>query len=198
MKNKILLASKSPRRREIMNLLRVPYTVVTIDGIDESYPEDLHPEKVSEFIANKKADAFLKKIGDEELIITADTVVICDGKILGKPDSENDAFNMLRLLSGKTHKVTTGVTLATKRKRISFSTETLVTFAELSDDEIKYYVDTCHPFDKAGAYGIQEWIGAVAVAKMEGSFYNVMGLPIHRLYQELKASFPDFLLIPKH
>lgn len=183
---KLLLASKSPRRREIMNLLHIPFSVVTIEGIDESFPEDLPKESVSEFISNKKADAFLKRIGDDELIITADTVVICDNQILGKPKEKDGAIEMLRFLSGKTHKVTTGVTLATKNKRVSFTSESLVTFAPLTDKEINYYVDTCHPYDKAGAYGIQEWIGAVAVAKIDGSFYNVMGLPVHRLYQELK------------
>lgn len=183
---KLLLASKSPRRREIMNLLHIPFSVVTIEGIDESFPEDLPKERVSEFISNKKADAFLKRIGDDELIITADTVVICDNQILGKPKGKDGAIEMLRFLSGKTHKVTTGVTLATKNKRVSFTSESLVTFAPLTNKEINYYVDTCHPYDKAGAYGIQEWIGAVAVAKIDGSFYNVMGLPVHRLYQELK------------
>lgn len=185
-KYKLLLASKSPRRREIMHLLRIPFSVVTIEGIDESYPLEMRPEKVSEYISEKKADAFLKRIGPDEMIITADTVVICDGKILGKPLDEKEAFEMLRFLSGKTHKVTTGVTIATRDKRESFTTESLVTFADLTDDEIRYYVDTFHPLDKAGAYGIQEWIGAVAVAKIDGSFYNVMGLPVHRLYQTLK------------
>ena len=185
-KYKILLASKSPRRREIMQLLNIPYTVVTIEGIDESYPETLPAEQVSEYISNKKADVFLKKITSDEMIITADTVVICDGKILGKPKDSKDAKEMLRFLSGKTHKVTTGVTVATKAKRESFSSESYVTFADLTDEEIEYYVDTFHPLDKAGAYGIQEWIGAVAVAKIDGSFYNVMGLPVHKLYQVMK------------
>lgn len=185
-KYKILLASKSPRRREILHLLNLPFTVVTIEGIDESYPKSLNPDQISEYIANKKADAFLKRINDNELIITADTVVICDGKILGKPKNNKEAEVMLHYLSGKTHKVTTGVTVATKNKRESFSSESLVTFAHLTDKEIRYYIDTYHPLDKAGAYGIQEWIGAIAVAKIEGSFYNVMGLPVHRLYQVLK------------
>lgn len=169
-----------------MGLLKIPFTVVTIEGIDESYPSDLELDKVSEFISNKKADEFLKRINDEEMIITADTVVICKDKILGKPKDAKDAEEMLRFLSGETHEVTTGVTIATKVKRVSFTSESYVTFAELTDEEIKFYVDTFHPFDKAGAYGIQEWIGAVAVAKIDGSFYNVMGLPVHRLYQELK------------
>lgn len=183
---KILLASNSPRRREIMGLLRIPYTVVTLEGIDESYPSDLPAHEVSEYISKKKSAAFLKKINKDELLITADTIVICEGKILGKPKDSEDACKMLSFLSGKTHKVTTGVTLATHEKKVSFTSESFVTFAELTDEEIRYYVDTFHPLDKAGAYGIQEWIGAVAVAKIDGSFYNVMGLPIHRLYQCLK------------
>lgn len=185
-KYNILLGSQSPRRREILGLLKIPFTVATIEGIDESFPENLSPEKVSEYISNKKADEFLKRIGDNELLITADTVVICDGKILGKPHSEEEAKEMLRFMSGKTHKVTTGVTVATKSKRMSFSSESLVTFARLTDVEINFYVDNYKPMDKAGAYGIQEWIGAVAVAKIDGSFYNVMGLPVHKLYQALK------------
>lgn len=185
-KYKILLASKSPRRREIMKLLGIPFTIVTIEGIDESYPEEMEKDKVSEYISNKKADAFLKRIGDDEMIVTADTVVICDDRILGKPTGKEGAIEMLKFLSGKTHKVTTGVTVATKEKRESFTSESLVKFADLTDKEIEFYVDTFHPYDKAGAYGIQEWIGAVAVEKIDGSFYNVMGLPIHRLYQVLK------------
>ncbi|MCH5230040.1 MAG: septum formation protein Maf [Muribaculaceae bacterium] len=187
MKNyKILLASKSPRRREILNMLRIPFTVVTIEGLDESFPQDLKSEEVAQFISNKKADEFLKRITEDELIITADTVVICDNEILGKPKDKEEAMKMLKKLSGKTHKVTTGVTVATKEKRESFTSESLVTFADLTEDEIRFYVDTFIPLDKSGAYGIQEWIGAVAVAKIDGSFYNVMGLPVHRLYQCLK------------
>ena len=184
-KYKVLLASKSPRRREILKLLRIPFTIVTIDGIDESYPATLLPGEVSEYISNKKADAFLKRISDNELIITADTVVICDNRILGKPKDAEDAVKMLHFLSGKTHFVTTGVTVATKTKKTSFTVESKVTFSELSDEEIRFYVDMYQPFDKAGAYGIQEWIGAVAVEKINGSFYNVMGLPVHKLYREL-------------
>lgn len=183
---KILLASKSPRRREILRLLNVPFTIVTIEGIDESYPQDLPVHEVSEYIANKKADVYLKRITGNELLITADTIVICDGKILGKPKNQEDAIEMLRFLSGKTHEVTSGVTLATEHKRVSFTSVSKVKFAQLTDGEIRYYVDTYHPFDKAGAYGIQEWIGAVAVEKIDGSFYNVMGLPVNKLYQELK------------
>ena len=185
-KYKLLLASKSPRRREIMDLLRIPYTVVTMEGLDESYPAELPPEKVSEFISNKKAEAFLRNISEDELVITADTIVICEGQILGKPKDEKEAKEILRFLSGKTHEVSTGVTLASKTKKVTFSSVTKVKFADLSEDEIRYYVEKFRPLDKAGAYGIQEWIGAVAVAEINGSFYNVMGLPVHRLYQELK------------
>ena len=186
MSYKIFLASNSPRRREILGMLRIPFSVLTLEGIDESYPENLEADKVSEYISNKKADEYLKRISDKDLIITADTVVICEGRILGKPENKEEAVKMLQFLSGKTHKVTTGVTVATKEKRESFSSESYVKFADLTEDEIRYYVDTFHPYDKAGAYGIQEWIGAVAVSKIDGSFYNVMGLPVHRLYQVLK------------
>ena len=184
--HKILLASHSPRRREIMKLLHIPFTVIGLEGIDESYPDQLQPVEVSSYISNKKAEAFIKNLRDDELLITADTIVICEGKIMGKPKSNKEAMEMLRFLSGKTHMVSTGVTVATRNKKETFKSESYVTFADLTDDEIRYYVDTFHPLDKAGAYGIQEWIGAVGVAKIDGNFYNVMGLPIHRLYQVLK------------
>lgn len=182
----ILLASKSPRRRELLHLLRIPFKVVTIGGIDESYPSSIPLLDVPQYVSTVKADAFQKHIGDDELVITADTMVICSNFILGKPKDREDAVNMLMNLSGKTHQVATGVTISTKWKRTSFTTVTDVTFAEITEEEIRYYVDNYMPLDKAGAYGIQEWIGAVAVAGINGSFYNVMGLPIHRLYQELR------------
>ena len=186
MVKRLLLGSKSPRRREILSLLKIPFTVVTIEDEDETYPEDLAPEEVSEYLSKKKANLFLDRINENEILITADTVVISEGKILGKPKDAEDAKNMLRQLSGRTHKVTTGVTIATKEKRESFTSETLVTFAKITEEEIEFYVKHYLPLDKAGAYGIQEWIGAVAVEKINGSFYNVMGLPVHRLYQALK------------
>lgn len=182
----ILLASKSPRRRELLHLLRIPFKVVTIGGIDESYPSSIPLLDVPQYVSTVKADAFQKHIGDDELVITADTMVICGNFILGKPKDREDAVNMLMNLSGKTHQVATGVTISTKWKRTSFTTVTDVTFAGITEEEIRYYVDNYMPLDKAGAYGIQEWIGAVAVAGINGSFYNVMGLPIHRLYQELR------------
>lgn len=183
---KILLASKSPRRKEILSMLSLPFRIIAIDGVDESYPDSLPEMEVSEFISRKKAAAYSKDLNDDELVITADTIVICNHEILGKPKDEEDAKKMLRKLSGKTHYVTSGVTILTTKKQVSFTAVSEVSFAELTDEEISYYVDNYHPLDKAGAYGIQEWIGAVAVKSINGSFYNVMGLPVHRLYQELK------------
>lgn len=184
-KYRILLASKSPRRRELLSQLRIPFNVVTIGGIDESYPEDLAADEIPQYIANKKADAYASCIKDNELIITADTLVILDGKVLGKPKDHDEAEKMLSELSGKTHKVITGVSISTASKRTTFSTTTEVSFATLSPSDITYYVENFLPFDKAGAYGIQEWIGCVAVEGITGSFYNVMGLPVHQLYKEL-------------
>ncbi|MDE6077178.1 MAG: Maf-like protein [Muribaculaceae bacterium] len=185
-KYKILLASKSPRRRELLQQLRIPFHVVTLGGIDESFPESVPRIDVPQFVSEKKADSFQKIITDNELIITADTMVICNDHILGKPKDAAEAREMLRMLSGKTHQVATGVTITTLNKRTSFTTVTKVTFGELTDEEIDYYVENFQPFDKAGAYGIQEWIGAIAVSDINGSYHNVMGLPIYRLYQELK------------
>lgn len=182
----ILLASKSPRRRELLTQLRLPFKVVTIGGIDESYPESLPAEEVPLYLANLKADAYLKMLRDNELIITADTLVILENRIMGKPAGREEAIEMLTALSGKTHHVVSGVSLTTRERRTSFTVKTDVTFAALTPEEIEYYVDNFLPFDKAGAYGIQEWIGCVAVEKIEGSFYNVMGLPVHQLYKELE------------
>ncbi|MDE6753053.1 MAG: Maf family nucleotide pyrophosphatase [Muribaculaceae bacterium] len=182
---KIFLASKSPRRRELMQMLRVPFTVLTIGGIDESFPDDIPLTEVPEYVSNIKAEAYRKHLKDKELVITADTMVISGNKILGKPKDGREAMEMLNDLSGKTHLVATGVTIATLDLKVSFTTITEVTFASISDKEIDYYVKNYQPFDKAGAYGIQEWIGAVAVSGINGSFYNVMGLPVHRLFREL-------------
>ncbi|MDE6578543.1 MAG: Maf family nucleotide pyrophosphatase [Muribaculaceae bacterium] len=182
---KIFLASKSPRRRELMQMLRVPFTVLTIGGIDESFPDDIPLTEVPEYVSNIKAEAYRKHLKDKELVITADTMVISGNKILGKPKDGREAMEMLKDLSGKTHLVATGVTIATLDLKVSFTTITEVTFAAISDKEIDYYVKNYQPFDKAGAYGIQEWIGAVAVSGINGSFYNVMGLPVHRLFREL-------------
>lgn len=182
---KIFLASKSPRRRELLQLLRVPFTILNIGGIDESYPDDIPLTDVPQYISDKKAEVYRSRLQDKELVITADTMVISGNHILGKPMDGEDAVRMLLLLAGKTHQVVTGVTIVTRDFKKSFSTATDVTFAEISEEEIRYYVSNFQPFDKAGAYGIQEWIGAVAVSGINGSFYNVMGLPVHRLFREL-------------
>ncbi|MDE6225986.1 MAG: Maf family nucleotide pyrophosphatase [Muribaculaceae bacterium] len=182
---KIFLASKSPRRRELLQLLRVPFTILNIGGIDESYPDDIPLTDVPQYISDKKAEVYRSRLQDKELVITADTMVISGNHILGKPMDGEDAVRMLLLLAGKTHQVVTGVTIVTRDFKKSFSTVTDVTFAEISEEEIRYYVSNFQPFDKAGAYGIQEWIGAVAVSGINGSFYNVMGLPVHRLFREL-------------
>ncbi len=184
---RFLLGSKSPRRRELLQMMRIPFTVVTISGVEEKYPDTMPANEVPLYLSGIKADAYLKHLDADELIITADTLVILGDKILGKPHSAEDAIEMLKDLSGKTHQVVTGVTLATKERRTSFSSTTYVKFGHLTEAEIRYYIDNFHPMDKAGAYGIQEWIGGVAVEKIDGSYYNVMGLPIHQLYKELKV-----------
>lgn len=185
-KYKILLASKSPRRRELLSQLRIPFNVISIGGIDETYPSSIATEDIPQYLANMKADAYMKTFCDNELIITADTLVILGDKVLGKPKDHDEAVSMLKDLSGKNHKVITGVCLSTHGRRISFSATTEVRFADLSDESIEYYVENFLPYDKAGAYGIQEWIGCVAVESISGSYYNVMGLPVHQLYNELK------------
>ena len=186
-KYEVILASNSPRRRELLAMLGVKFTTRVLKDIDESFPHDLLTEDIAEYISRKKADAYRKQMNDNELIITADTVVVCDDEVLGKPKNADDACNMLRKQSGKTHKVVTGVTITTKDAVKSFRSVTEVDFADLTDNEISYYVETYKPFDKAGAYGIQEWIGGVGVSGMRGSYYNVMGLPVQKLYTVLKT-----------
>lgn len=185
-KYKILLASKSPRRYELLKSLRLKFNTVTIAGIDESYPVDMDIDNIPEYLANRKADVYLGKFHDNELIITADTLVILDNMVLGKPHDKDEAIRMLSMLSGRVHKVITGVCICDVDKRKSFSSVTEVKFAQLSGSDIEYYVNTFSPYDKAGAYGIQEWIGYIGVESIRGSYYNVMGLPINKLYQELR------------
>lgn len=182
----ILLASKSPRRRELLSELRIPFSPISLGGIDESYPDSLPKKDVPQYLADRKADAYLSIIKDNEMVITADTLVIKDNKIYGKPKSEQDAFDMLMELSDSTHLVVTGVCIVTKERRISFTSTTEVHFSSISEEDANYYIENFQPYDKAGSYGIQEWIGCVAVDSIKGSFYNVMGLPIHQLYKELK------------
>jgi septum formation protein len=183
---KLILASNSPRRKELLGGLNADFEVHVIPGIDESFPAELPPAEVPAYIAQKKADVYLQSIKENELIITADTVVILDNAILEKPADRSDAVRMLHQLSGRTHEVITGVVLSSAHKRVAFSVSSTVDFAPLEDEEIDFYVDTYRPYDKAGAYGIQEWIGYIGIRNINGSFYNVMGLPIQRLYQELK------------
>ena len=186
MDKKIILASNSPRRRELLAGLDLDFEVKVIKGIDESYPETLAPDKVAQYIAAKKADAYVPAIHEDDLVITADTVVIVDNDILGKPHDESEAKAMLRRISGRSHQVVTGVCLVTKDKRREFSVSTDVTFRSLSESEIDYYLSHYRPFDMAGAYGIQEWIGYVGVTGLNGSYFNVMGLPVQRIYSELQ------------
>lgn len=185
----IILASNSPRRKELLSGLGLNYEVRTLPGIDESYPETLQGEEIPVYISSKKASAYLDALKDNELLITADTIVWLDGRVLGKPADEKEACQMLRDLSGKTHQVITGVTLATTTFQKSFASVSQVTFASLTEDEINYYVNHYHPMDKAGSYGVQEWIGFIGVERIEGSYFNVMGLPVQRLYRELKEAF---------
>ena len=185
-KYEILLASNSPRRRELLAGLDIDYRVTALPEVDESYPDTLSGEEIPLYISQEKAAAYRRFMKDNTLLITADTIVWLDGKVYGKPRDIADAKAMLQALSGKTHTVITGVTLTSLQKQISFAVSTEVTFAALGDDEIDYYVETYRPLDKAGAYGVQEWIGYIGVTGLKGSYYNVMGLPIQRLYTELK------------
>lgn len=183
----IILASQSPRRREILKMLGVDFKVVVKDT-DETFPPELQGGAIPEHIAVLKASAFdsdLQSLPDNTIIIASDTIVYIDNKVIGKPKGREDAIKMLKTLSGRCHQVLTGVCIKTKNRQRSFFAESKVWFRELSDDEITYYVDNYRPFDKAGAYAVQEWIGAAAIAKIEGSYYNVMGLPSQMLYNEL-------------
>lgn len=182
----IILASNSPRRRELLTILGLEFESKTLPGIDESYPAELKGEAIPMHIASKKAAAYRTMVTSNELVITADTIVYVDGEVLGKPKDEADAHRMLQLLSGRSHKVITGVCILTKEHQQCFAVTTNVTFDTLNEEEINFYIDKYKPYDKAGAYGIQEWIGLVGVSKLEGSYFNVMGLPVQRLYKELK------------
>lgn len=183
----IVLASNSPRRKELLAGLDVDYEVRIVPGIDESYPDTLSGEEIPQYISRKKAEAYERTMSRDELVITADTIVWSEGQVLGKPHSEAEACRMLGMLSGRTHEVITGVTLMTASEKRTFAVVSEVTFDNLSEEEIRYYVDRYRPMDKAGAYGIQEWIGYVGVSSLRGSYFNVMGLPVQRLYKELKT-----------
>lgn len=182
----IILASNSPRRKELLQRLGLPFKVRTLFGVDESFPENLRGEDIALYIARKKSEAYKSSMSSNELLITADTIVCLDGVVMGKPYGAENAKTILRQLSGRVHQVITGVTVLTQVKRESFAVTSHVKFANVTEDEINYYVDNYLPFDKAGAYGIQEWFGLVAVEELRGSYFNVMGLPVQRLYTVLK------------
>lgn len=180
----LILSSNSPRRKELLAGLDIPFEVRVIEDIDESYPDTLPTGEIAEYIAQKKAAAY--EVGNDEVLITADTIVVLDDQILGKPADAEEAKLMLRSLSGKTHHVITGVCLKSRDQQHHFSVISEVTFKTLTEEEISYYVENYKPFDKAGAYGIQEWIGYIGVTGLSGSYFNVMGLPVQRIYEELK------------
>lgn len=187
----LILASASPRRRELMKMIADDFDIAAGKDVNETYPESLEPEKVPEFLSRLKAAAYRDDIkSPDDVLVTADTVVIIDGHILGKPASRQEAIDMLSCLSGRTHHVVTGVTLTTQAQTVTFSQTTAVHFDKIATADIITYVDRYRPYDKAGAYGIQEWIGAAAISGIEGSFYNVMGLPVHALFKHLRQLFP--------
>ena len=181
----IILASNSPRRRELLDGLDIDFEVKVLTDIEENYPDHLETPEIPVYIATEKAAAYKDMMAENDLIITADTVVVLGDEVLGKPVNLDDARRMLRELSGQTHQVITGVCLMTRKRQRSFAVTTDVTFKELTDAEINYYVEKYQPLDKAGAYGIQEWIGYIGVTGLEGSYFNVMGLPVQRIYNEL-------------
>ena len=182
-KYQIILASQSPRRQELLRGLNIPFEVQTID-VEEDYPAELFAEEIPCYLAEKKANAY--SLSENTMLITADTIVWLENRVLGKPRDREEAVKMLNKLSGKTHEVITGVCITTKMKRKTFFAVSCVRFAKFTQEEIEFYVEKYRPYDKAGAYGVQEWIGYIGVEHIEGSFYNIMGLPTQRLYAELK------------
>ena len=181
----IILASNSPRRKELLRGLDIAFDVRVQPDIAEDYPADTAPADVAAYISREKANAYKDTIAENELVITADTVVIVGNEILGKPHDDAEAKQMLRKISGRKHQVVTAVCLTTTEKQRCFSVSTGVTFKNLKEEEIDYYIETYSPLDKAGAYGIQEWIGYIGVTALEGSYFNVMGLPVQRIWEEL-------------
>ena len=181
---KIILASRSPRRQHLLHELGLKFDVV-IREYEELYPEGMSGEEIARYVAHEKAASFKNEISDNEIVIAADTIVWCNNKVLGKPLNQKDAVCILKEISGNTHEVITGVSLLSKSKDFTFSESTKVTFEALSDEEINYYIDNYKPYDKAGAYGIQEWIGIIACSHIDGSYFNVVGLPVQRLYKEI-------------
>jgi len=189
---RLILGSKSPRRQALLSELGFPVEI-RIDEVEEIYPEHLEPENVPEYLAKLKSQPLISKLSDNEILVTADTVVLLDKKVLGKPKDRSESIEMLQNLSGKMHTVVTGVCLSSNQKQHCFSTKTDVYFSELTQLEMEHYIDQFSPFDKAGSYGIQEWIGYIGVEKIHGCYYNVMGLPLHDLYRSLKEQFSEEL-----
>jgi septum formation protein len=183
---KIILASQSPRRQELLQGIGLKFEILVKENIDEDFDHQMPFSNVAQFLAEKKAQAYNEIIENSTILITADTIVCTDSEILNKPKDEQEARYMLNQLSGKKHKVITGVCIKSAQKHKCFSVESVVYFAKLEPEEIEYYITNYKPFDKAGAYGIQEWIGYIGIERIEGSFFNVMGLPVHRVYTELK------------
>ncbi len=181
----IILASKSPRRKNLLNELNIDFKINFKNNIEEKYPDNINNEEIAVFLAELKANAFITDLSNKDIIITADTIVLLNDNVMNKPKDKNDAIEMLTNISGKKHRVITGVCIISKEKKVSFSAKTDVYFRKLSNNEIVYYVEKYKPYDKAGAYGIQEWIGYIGVEKIEGSYFNVMGLPVQKLYDEL-------------
>lgn len=182
---KLILASNSPRRQELLKGLELEFTV-KVNSVDESIPSDIPADYVAAYLSKLKAESFPDELQENEILITSDTVVVQNGHVLGKPNNEDEAFDMIKSLSGSTHKVMTAVTIMDRLKRITLEDETKVTFRFLEEEEIWHYIREYKPFDKAGAYGIQEWIGFIGVSSIEGSYYNVMGFPLHLVYEQLK------------
>jgi septum formation protein len=184
-KYRIILASRSPRRQQILRDLGLRFDVATRD-YPETYPENLTGSEIAMYLAKEKSKCFKDKISDDEIVITADTIVWCNNRVLGKPSDKEDAIGMIRDLAGNTHEVITGVSILSSARERTFYDSTKVTFEALSDEEINYYIEKFRPYDKAGAYGIQEWIGLAACSRIEGSYFNVVGLPVQKLYKELR------------
>jgi septum formation protein len=187
---KIILASRSPRRQQLLQELGLKFEVVTRE-YSETFPDGLNGDEIARYVANNKAASFINEISYNEIVITADTIVWCNNRVLGKPAGRDDAACILKEISGNTHEVITWVSLLSSSKQITFSDSTKVTFDYLSEEEIYYYIDSYKPYDKAGAYGIQEWIGIIACSHIDGSYFNVVGLPVQMLYKELKRFILD-------
>lgn len=182
---RIILASASPRRKELLSGLCLDFEVDTKNNFEETYAPDTIPEKIPEILSEGKSLGFHRPLEPDEILISSDTLVLCEGHVMGKPHSREDAYNMLRLLSGRSHKVITAVTIRDSFRIKTFSDTSIVHFKELSDSEIYYYIDNFKPFDKAGAYGIQEWIGYIGIDRIEGSYFTIMGFPVHLVYDEI-------------